>query len=147
MKTFLRRLALTGLALVAAFWVSTQNPAQAQSATIQFDIIKAGYFVGVAGGSGELNFRGRSYPISVGGVSFGLTFGASKSEMIGEVYNLRRPSDIDGIYTEIQAGVAIAGGAKVAQLENSKGVVLHVRGRQVGLELALDLGGIRISLD
>ncbi|MHA1522767.1 MAG: hypothetical protein ACTSY1_00015 [Alphaproteobacteria bacterium] len=147
MKPFLRRMALTALALVAAFWVGTPAPAQAQSASIQFDIIKAGYFVGIAGGSGELVFRGRGYPITVGGVSFGLTFGASKSEMIGEVYNLRRPSDIEGIYTELQAGVAVAGGAKVAQLQNSKGVVLHVSGRQVGLELALDLGGIRISLD
>ena len=146
MKPLLRRLAFTALAFVAAFWVSANNPASAQSATIQFDIVKAGYFVGVSGGSGVLRFKGRSYPISIGGVSLGLTFGASRSEMIGEVYNLRRPSDITGTYTEVQAGLAIAGGVKTAQLRNSKGVVLHVRGRQIGLELALDLGGIRISL-
>lgn len=146
MKKFLRRIAFTALAFVAAFWVNTQDPASAQSARIQFDIVKAGYFLGVSGGSGVLRYKGRRYPISIGGVSLGLTFGASRAELIGEVYNLRRPSDITGTYTEMQAGIAVAGGIKTARLRNSKGVELHVRGRQIGLELALDLGGIRISL-
>ncbi|VAW17917.1 hypothetical protein MNBD_ALPHA09-398 [hydrothermal vent metagenome] len=146
MKTFLRRLALATVVLAAAVWGTAQNSAFAQSATIQFTVVKAGYFLGVSGGEGTLFYNGRSYPLSIGGVSLGLTFGASRAEMVGEVYNLRHLSDIAGTYTELQAGVAIAGGAKTARLRNSKGVELHVRGRQIGLEVALDLGGIAISL-
>ena len=146
MKSLLHRLAFVSAVLVAAIAGSAQNSAFAQSATIQFTVVKAGYFVGVSGGDGVLTYKGRNYPISIGGVSLGLTFGASKADMIGEVYNLRQPSDIAGTYTEVQAGLAIAGGAKTARLRNAKGVELHVRGRQIGLEVALDLGGIGISL-
>ena len=46
----------------------------------------------------------------------------------------------------MQAGVAAAGGSKTAQLKNSKGVVLKLRGKQVGLEFSLDLSGMQISL-
>ena len=42
--------------------------------------------------------------------------------------------------------MAIAGGAKVAQLRNSKGVVLSVRGRQIELKLLLGLSGLDIAL-
>ena len=118
----------------------------APSGTIEFTLYKAGFIVGGAGGSGTLKFKGKQYPLSIGGVSLGATIGVSKAELIGEVYNLKNPSDIEGTYTAGQASVAIAGGAKVAELKNSKGVVLKVKGKQVGLELALDLSGMEISL-
>jgi len=70
----------------------------------------------------------------------------SKAELIGEVYNVKQPSDIEGTYSAVQAGVAVAGGGKVAKLENSKGVVLKIKGKQAGLELALDLSGMQVSL-
>ena len=76
----------------------------------------------------------------------GATIGASKAELIGEVYNIKNPSDIEGTYTAGQAGVAVAGGSKVAELKNSKGVVLKVKGKQIGLEFALDLSGMQVSL-
>jgi hypothetical protein len=72
---------------------------------------------------------------SIGGVSLGATIGASKAELVGEVYNLKNPGDIEGTYSAVQAGVAIAGGRKVAELKNSKGVVLKVKGAEIGLEL------------
>ena len=59
---------------------------------------------------------------------------------------MRSASDIAGVYTAAAAGVAVAGGRKVARLRNSKGVLLTLRGRQVGLEFALDLSGMEISL-
>ena len=118
----------------------------APSGTIELTLYKAGFIVGGSGGSGTLKFKGKKYPLSIGGVSVGATIGASKAELIGEVYNLKQPSDIEGTYAAGQAGVAVAGGAKVAELKNSKGVVLKVKGKQVGLELALDLSGMEVSL-
>jgi lipid-binding SYLF domain-containing protein len=124
----------------------TSLASAAPSGTIAITLYKAGFIVGGSGGSGTLKFKGKQYPISIGGVSLGATIGASKAELIGEVYNLRKPSDIEGTYTAGQAGVAVAGGEKVAELKNSKGVVLKVKGKQVGLELALDLSGMEVSL-
>jgi hypothetical protein len=120
--------------------------AAAPSGTIEFTLYKAGFIVGGSGGKGTLKFKGKQYPVSIGGVSLGATIGASKAELIGEVYNLKNPSDIEGTYSAAQAGVAVAGGAKVFDLKNSKGVQLKVKGKQVGLEIALDLNGMEVSL-
>jgi hypothetical protein len=120
--------------------------AAAPNGTIALTLYKAGFIVGGSGGSGTLKFKGKQYPVDIGGVSLGATIGASKAELIGEVYNLKQPSDIEGTYSAVQAGVAVAGGGKVAELKNSKGVVLKVKGKQVGLELALDLSGMQVSL-
>jgi hypothetical protein len=84
--------------------------------------------------------------VSIGGVSLGATIGASEARMRGRVYNLRRPSDINGAYSAAEAGVAIVGGGKAARLRNGNGVLLVVSGAQVGLELALDLSGMTINL-
>ena len=118
----------------------------APDGTIELTLYKAGFIVGGSGGDGTLKFKGKQYPVSIGGVSLGATIGVSKAELIGEVYNLKQPSDIEGVYSAVQAGVAVAGGGKVAELKNSKGVVLKVKGKQVGLELALDLSGMEVSL-
>ena len=120
--------------------------AQAGTGSIGIQIYKAGFIVGVSGGSGTLRFGGKDYALKIGGVSLGATIGASKAELIGTVENINSPSDIAGTYTATQAGVAVAGGAKTAQLKNSKGVVLKVKGKQVGLEFSLDLSGMQISL-
>jgi hypothetical protein len=134
------------IAALVVIVITGAAPAHAQSGSIRIVIVKAGWVVGVTGGSGTLTYQGKSYPLRVGGVSLGLTFGASKAELVGQVYNLRSPLDIAGTYTAAQAGLAIAGGPKVAQLKNSKGVVLSVSGKQIGLEFALDLSGIEIAL-
>jgi lipid-binding SYLF domain-containing protein len=144
-KSFIRALATLVFAAGAMLLVNTAS-AQAASGTINFTLYKAGFIVGGSGGNGTMTVKGKKYPISVGGVSLGATIGVSKAELVGQVYNLKKPGDIEGTYTAVQAGVAVAGGGKVAELKNSKGVVLKVKGQQVGLELALDLSGMEVSL-
>jgi lipid-binding SYLF domain-containing protein len=134
------------LIVAAATMLFINVAVAAPSGTIEFTLYKAGFIVGGSGGSGTLKFKGKQYPVSIGGVSLGATIGASKAELIGEVYNMKNPSDIEGTYTAGQASVAVAGGGKVAELKNSKGVVLKVKGKQIGLELALDLSGMQVSL-
>ena len=130
------------LSLVSTAALAEEEP----SGSIQFQIYKAGLVVGVSGGSGTLTVDGESHPISIGGVSLGATIGASKVDFVGDVFNLADPADIEGVYSGAKAGLAVAGGKKVAELKNSKGVVLKVSGKQIGLELTLDLNGMQISL-
>jgi len=120
--------------------------AAAQPATVDLEIYKAGFIVGVSGGRGTLHFEGRSHSLKIAGVSLGATAGLSKAELVGEVRNLHRLADIEGTYSATQAGIALGGGAKITRLENSKGVSLEVRGKQIGFEIALDLNGMQISL-
>jgi hypothetical protein len=119
----------------------------AQPATIEFEIYKAGFIVGVSGGRGTLHFEGRAHPLKIGGVSVGASAGVSKAELAGSVANLQSLGDIEGTYTATQAGIALGGGEKITRLKNSRGVVLEVRGKQIGIEVALDLNGLEITLD
>jgi lipid-binding SYLF domain-containing protein len=122
------------------------NIATAADGKVEIELYKAGFIVGGSGGSGKLIFQGKEYPLSIGGVSLGATIGVSKAELIGEVLNLKKVSDIEGTYTAGQASLAVAGGEKVAELKNSRGVQLKLKGKQVGLEFALDLSGMELSL-
>lgn len=126
----------------SAFAVAEDKP----SGSIKFEVYKAGLIVGVSGGSGTLTYKGKSYPLSIGGISLGATIGVSKAEFVGDVFHLTAAGDIAGVYSGTQAGVAIAGGPKVAELKNAQGVVLKVSGEQIGVELSLDLNGMEIKL-
>lgn len=126
--------------------VGQQSTAMAEVATVHIEIYKAGFIVGVSGGGGALLYESKPYPLSIGGVSLGATLGVSKVELVGRVLNLHDPSDIEGIYSGMGAGLAVAGGRRIAKLSNSKGVILEVKGRQVGFMFSIDLSGLQISL-
>lgn len=121
------------------------SQSDADTGSVRLKITKVGFIVGVGGGSGTLNFKGRSYRLSIGGVSAG-TIGAAGADLVGTASNLRTAADIAGTYSAISAGVAVAAGAKAVTLQNSNGVVLQLHGRQVGFEASLSLSGLTISL-
>ncbi len=137
----------TGLiALMAIVGASVSSAAYADSGSIQFKVIKGGWVIGGSAGSGTLYFQGRAYPISIGGISYGIVFGGSETWFRGSVSNIRRPSDVAGVYGAAGAGGAIGGGAQAIVLTNQKGAVLNLTGRQVGLQINVDLSGLAISL-
>lgn len=128
----------------AAFFA--RSPAQADEGRIQFTILKAGLIIGGSGGSGTLSFRGRRYSLSIGGLSYGFTFGASQTAFRGTVSNIRRPSDVEGVYAAGSAGAALGRGAQVIVLTNQNGAVLALSGQSVGLIVSADLNGLALSL-
>jgi lipid-binding SYLF domain-containing protein len=121
-------------------------PARADSGTVCISFIKAGWVIGGSVGSGTLTFRGRTYRLSVGGMSYGLTFGGSSTELVGRATNIFRASDIEGVYGAGSAGAAVIRGAQAVVLTNQKGAVLHLSGRQTGLIVSLDLSGRALTL-
>lgn len=146
MVTILRRMAAACTVLAVAL-LAASGPAQARSAVVQLELFKAGFIVGVEGGSGFMEYGPRTYQLAVGGVSLGLTIGASRAYLEGRARNLRRPSDIEGTYTAFGAGGAIlTAGEKSITMRNQKGVVLELSGPQIGLEFAIDLNGLQIRL-
>ena len=131
---------------VALVGLTPATTSSAQDATIEMDVFKVGFIVGGSGGRGILYYKGKGYRLNVGGISLGATIGASKAELVGEVYNLSKPEDIAGTYTAVSGSAVLGGGASAADLQNVKGVRLHVRGRSIGLELSLNLSGLQINL-
>jgi hypothetical protein len=143
MRSFKFRSALVALVAVMTAGVSS---ARADSGTIRINVFKGGWFVGASGGSGILVFHGQMYPISIGGLSAGLVFGASQTSLSGRVSNIIKPSDVAGVYGAGGAGVAFGGGVGGIVLTNEKGAVLQLSGRQIGLMLNADLSGLAISM-
>jgi lipid-binding SYLF domain-containing protein len=132
------------LALVAL--VGAASVAHADSGTISIRIFKAGFIVGGSAGSGVLTFHGQRYPLSIGGLSYGFTFGASETHFHGTVTNINRPSDVNGVYGQGGAGAAVIKGAQGIVLANQSGAVLTLAGEQNGLIVSLDLSGLVLTL-
>ena len=134
-------------AIIGAAVILTGAPSQsnADTGSVRLKVTKVGFIVGVGGGSGTLTFKGRQYRLALSGVSAG-TIGVAGADLVGTATNLRVAQDIAGTYSAASAGLAVAGGAKVVTLQNAKGVVLQLQGRQVGFEASLSLSGLTISL-
>jgi hypothetical protein len=132
-----------GAALAALGFTSA---AQAETCTIQFSVVKAGWVLGASGGSGRLRCHGHTYPISIGGLSYGIMIGASHTSYHGHVSHIHQASDVAGVYGAAGAGAAVGMGAQFITLRNEKGAVLTLAGHQVGLQVNADLSGLSVSM-
>jgi hypothetical protein len=137
------RAALVVLALIG---VGLATAAYADVGSIRFNVLKAGFVIGGSAGTGAVNFHGRIYPLIIGGVSYGFTFGGSVTDFVGTVTNIQTPQDINGIYVAGGAGAAVGPGGGVIVLANQNGAVLTLSGAQAGLIVAADLNGLIITL-
>ena len=143
----MRVLSASRNALIALFAiVSLSSASYADEGRVMLTIYKAGWIIGGSGGSGSLYFQGRYYPLSTGGLDYGLVFGGSKTVLYGRVSNIWSPSDVAGVYGAAGAGLAVGAGARAIVLTNQKGAVLELTGRQVGLLANLDLSGLAITV-
>ncbi len=130
-------------AMVMIMAASTQS--QAQTGYVHLKIFKIGFIIGIGGGHGTLTYHGHTYRLRVGGVSAG-TIGVAGVTLAGTASHIYHPADIVGTYGAGSASIAVIGGAKVARLQNERGVILEVHGVQMGIEASLSLGGMTIEL-
>jgi hypothetical protein len=130
------------MALIA----SPHESANAMTCRISIEVVKGGFIVGAAGGSGTLTCGNKTYRLDVGGIKAGLLIGVAKANLTGQVQNLQRVSDIEGTYAGAGAGVAVAGGVKGVAVMNEKGVKMTLSGTQVGVMGDLDLSGTVLRL-
>ena len=100
------------LVALAVFAGTSLSSAYADEGFVTLTIYKAGWIIGGSGGGGVLSFHGRAYPLSTGGLDYGLVFGGSKTVLRGRVSNIWRPSDVAGVYAAAGAGIAVGGGAR-----------------------------------
>jgi hypothetical protein len=143
MKKFGINVVLVAL-LVGIAGIST--PSRAETGQVAVVFTKGGFIVGVGGGEGVLDLRGKRYSFTVSGMSVGFTIGASTAKLVGRALNLRGPASIEGTYSAIGAGGALAAGAGGVQLQNTNGVILQLSGPKVGVELSAAVAGVTIRL-
>jgi hypothetical protein len=140
-STTMRLIVLASLVIVA-----TSTPSRADAGLVSAVVTKGAFIVGVGGGRGTLIFHGHSYSLIFGGMSFGATIGLSTAYLKGHAYHMRTPEDIEGTYSAIGTGAAVAAGGGGVRLKNAKGVVLRLAGARVGVELSVALSGVTIRL-
>ena len=134
------------IALLALAGVMVASAAYAEEGGISFSILKAGFVIGGSAGSGTLFFHGRQYALGLGGLSYGFTFGASETRFRGTVSNIRRASDVNGVYAAGNVGAAVGLGAQAIVLTNQNGAVLTLTGSSVGAIVSADLNGLVITV-
>jgi hypothetical protein len=143
-----RRKAIVALILAISFCVVSVRLTAAQnvpSGTIQLTGGSVAAGIGYTWGKGVLIFDGKQYPLTVSGLSI-VHVGISHYTASGTVYDLNKVSDINGVYTAVSAGAAIAGGASVTAMKNSRGVLIEWVATHAGLNLSLGPKGVTISL-
>jgi hypothetical protein len=141
------RIRFLGVALVLLSAFGLASSSRADTGTVRVVFTKGGFIVGVGSGHGVLNFHGHNYRFTVSGMSVGFTIGASTTQLVGQALNLQSPADIQGTYSVIGAGGALAAGAGGVQLQNQRGVVLQLAGGKVGVELSAAVGGVTLALE
>jgi hypothetical protein len=138
--------AIAGFA-AAALVAGLPSSAPAATGAVALTVSKGGVVIGGSSGSGTLKFGRRTYPLVVGGVSGGFTFGGSEARLAGRIANIRRPSDIEGTYSTATSGATIGSqGRQSILLRNEKGAVLQLEGTLTGLMFNADLGSMTIRL-
>ncbi|TCT11330.1 hypothetical protein EDC22_10487 [Tepidamorphus gemmatus] len=138
--------ALASAVMMLAGLMVGQMSAHAGTGQISMELVKAAFIVGGTGGKGTLVLDGRSYPLSIGGLSAGYQLTLSVVNLQSTVKNINRPEDIEGIYSAAGAGLAVAAGGKAAVMVNAKGVTLELIGTQLGVDLSVNLEGLSIAL-
>lgn len=138
------------LAAIAVAAAAIAAPALAQDgqADAQMHISGASvaFLAGVSWGHGRVEYRGRSYRVKVRGLKVG-SIGAASFNARGDIYHLRRISDIDGTYGTADASATLGAGAGAVTLHNGRGVVINMTSSSAGLQLTAAPGGVQLQLE
>jgi hypothetical protein len=105
MRKFLAALAI-GLLLAQPGSASAQTP----DGVIELSGGSVAAGIGYTWGSGTLIFQGMRYPLRVSGVSLA-SVGAAEYTAAGSVEGLKRPQDINGVFTSVTAAPRLAAAA------------------------------------
>src|SRR5271154_1060099 len=98
MQSFIRAYKFAAVAMAAAMLlIGASTQSYAGTGRVRLNIVKAGFIIGVGGGTGTLTYQGRTYRLSIGGIGIG-SLGVASVQLVGTASNLRNASDIAGTY-------------------------------------------------
>jgi hypothetical protein len=137
------------LLCVVAGWLLLCHPAPASAAVLDGTIVLSGGKVaaglGYTWGRGTLIFKGKRYPLSVSGIGLG-SVGVNEYTGSGTVTGLRRPEDINGIFTSVGTGLTLGGGASFREMKNENGATIQLGSTTEGLSVSVAAGGMKVSI-
>ncbi|WP_186419457.1 hypothetical protein [Bosea sp. CS1GBMeth4] len=133
------------LMLVTAPALAQPRTLGPQTGTVRIEQISVAFLASGELGGGTLTWRGRTYPISVGGLGIG-GIGASRVLASGRVYGLTDRADFAGAYVQLKEGWALGrAGQGRLWLKNDKGVTISLDTRRQGLQATIGADGVVIA--
>jgi hypothetical protein len=143
----LRFIAFAGAMLSTCYGSAVADETMVKSGSVHIEQIQLAFIGSGNLGGGTLEFQGRTYKFSIGGLGIG-GFGVSKITAIGNVYNLNDTRFFPGAYVQGRYGYAVGeASAGKLWLKNTNGVVLELRAERQGLALSLGGDAVYINFD
>ena len=112
--------------------------------TVSIEATSVAAGLGYKWGRGVLEYRGKSYPFTLKGVSV-IDVGVSKATAKGEVYNLKSVEDFEGLFIAAEAAGTLGGGASAAAMRNQNAVSMVWTATSEGLGLSLAQAGLTVA--
>ena len=134
----------TGLLCLALMILPAMASNDVPDATVEFSGGSVAAGIGYTWGTGMLIYQGRLFRLQVRGLSIA-DVGITSYIASGDVYNLKKPSDILGTYGAVTAGATLGSGLSGTSMQNEHGVMIRMTSTRAGLSLSMAPGGMTIS--
>lgn len=102
--------------------------------------------IGWSWGHGTMAYKGKSYKIKIEGLSVG-EVGLTNVKAKGNVYNLKKLEDFDGVYAAGGAEATAGKGMGATALTNANGVSILLTSVTKGANLKIAAEGLKLQLE
>ena len=102
--------------------------------------------IGWSWGHGTMTYKGKTYKIKVEGLSVG-EVGLTDVKAKGNVYNLKKLEDLDGVYASGGAAATAGKGVGASALTNANGVSILLTSVTKGANLKIAAEGLKLQLE
>jgi len=132
-------------ATYAGAQTTATGEAKVFSGTVEISSTQIGFIIGGSAGSGTLEFQGKEYTFSIGGLGVG-GVGVSTMNAVGAVYNLTDVSKFPGSFVQARAGATLGKGKGSLALSNNNGVIMELKFSSEGAALSVGADGMIVSM-
>jgi hypothetical protein len=143
------RFTAPALALAIALFAASRagsDEAPQPDATLEISAKSLAAGVGYSWGRGTLDFAGKTYGVSMDGVTI-IAVGFNSVTAKGGVYHLTKLEDFDGDYVAVKGGRTIGEGGAGVAMKNEKGVEVRLVSETSGVTLTLGAGKVKLALE
>lgn len=102
--------------------------------------------IGWSWGHGTLTYMGKSYRVKVEGLTVG-EVGMTNAKAKGNVYNLKKLEDFNGVYAAGGAGATAGKGRGAGALTNASGVSILLTSITKGASLKIAAEGLKLEIE
>jgi hypothetical protein len=102
--------------------------------------------IGWSWGHGTMTYKGKTYKVKIEGLTVG-EVGLTNVKAKGNVYNLKKIEDFNGVYAAGGAGATAGKGAEASALTNANGVSILLTSVTKGASLKIAAEGLKLQVE